>query len=112
MIIATRTLYVRDAGGETPVTVSMTGPMPRPEFEDYSCSFRIVWPGHVSEMDISGADAFQALALTLKSIGTMLYTSSYHRDGVPFADYCASGYGFPVHSNVRDMLVGEDAVYQ
>lgn len=111
MIIATRTLYIRDASGETPVTVTMTGPIPDPKFGGYLCTFRIVWPEHVSEMDISGADEFQALNITMKTIGTILYTSVYHQEGVLFADYCVSGYGFPVYSNIRDLLVGEDAEF-
>jgi hypothetical protein len=111
MIIATRTLYIRDASGETPVTVTMTAPFPHPKYESCLCTIRIVWPDYVSEMNIDGADAFQALDYAQKAIGAILYSSSYHRDGVLFADYRRGGYGFPVTPNIRDVLVGEDAVF-
>jgi hypothetical protein len=111
MIIATRTLYIRDASGETPVTVTMTAPFPHPEFEACLCAIRIVWPDYVSEMDIAGGDAFQALDHAQKAIGAILYSSSYHQEGVLFADYRKGGYGFPVTANIRNVLVGDDALY-
>ena len=41
-------------------------------------------------------------------IGITLYTSSYHRLVQIFFEMEGSGYGFPVPTNARDMLIGDD----
>ncbi len=55
-----------------------------------------------------GVDSVQALELALQMIGITLYTSSYHRLGQIFFEMEGSGYGFPVPTNARDMLIGDD----
>lgn len=58
-----------------------------------------------------GVDAIQALTITLGVIDAELYSSSYHKSGNLFWDKPGNGYGFPVVSSLRDLLVGEDAIY-
>jgi hypothetical protein len=50
----------------------------------------------------------QAVLLALQMIGTVLYTSDYHKSGKLFWEKPGDGYGFPVPSNLQDMLIGED----
>lgn len=72
----------------------------------------IDWPDGLKGMRGYGVDAMQALILALSLIGTHLYTSGYHEDGVLTWEAAGQpGYGFPVPSGLRDMLVGDDAKY-
>ena len=76
-----------------------------------SCIFEIGWPGRLKQMTAYGVDSVQAIELTLQLIGISLYTSSYHQAGQLFCDGMTGGYGFPVPTNARDMLIGEDAMF-
>ena len=55
-----------------------------------------------------GVDGVQALRLTLEMIGAELYSSPYHATGQLYFEKPGDGYGFPVPSNLRDLLIGQD----
>ena len=50
----------------------------------------------------------QALELAMKMIGVSLYTSDAHESGRLMWEKAGGGYGFPVTSNLRDLVIGED----
>jgi hypothetical protein len=52
----------------------------------------------------------QAVLLALQMIGAVLYTSDYHKSGKLFWEKPGRGYGFPVPSNLQDMLIGDDKI--
>lgn len=84
-----------------------------PEKQDnaWSCRYEIDWPEGTQIMNSWGADAVQALVLALQMIGADIYSSSYHKTGKLMIDAPDKGYGFPVPSSLRDMLVGDDKLY-
>ena len=44
-------------------------------------------------------------------IGADLYSSSYRKSGRLMFDDTRSGYGFPVASSIRDLLIGDGRKY-
>ena len=58
-----------------------------------------------------GAEAIQAICLTLEKIGIELYTSAYHEAGELVWTELGKGYGFPVPGNARHLLVGGDRYF-
>ena len=56
-------------------------------------------------------DSVQALLLALQAIGAELYRSEHHLSGRLLWEKEGGGYGFPVPRNIRDLLVGDDAIY-
>jgi hypothetical protein len=42
-------------------------------------------------------------------IGADIYTSNYHKAGLLYWEKQGDGYGFPVVSTLRGVLIGEDA---
>jgi hypothetical protein len=53
----------------------------------------------------------QALVHALQIIGAEIYSSNYHKSGRLFVERPGDGYGFPVMSGLRDLLIGEDKKY-
>ncbi len=110
MIIAERVLHVELPDGTVPVPVRLY--QPRKDQLSYLCRIEIDWPDGRYEMETGGIDAMQALELAMKTIGAVLYTSTYHKQGRLFWDEPGTGYGFPVTRTIRDLLIGDDAEYQ
>jgi len=79
--------------------------------EAWTCQLEIVWPDEIWKNKAAGADAIQALRLALEMIGVELYFSRHHKSGNLHWEGAAGGYGFPVPHNARQMLVGEDAIF-
>jgi hypothetical protein len=44
-------------------------------------------------------------------IGTEFYSCSYHKAGRLSFDEPGQGYGFPMASSIRDLLIGDDRKY-
>jgi hypothetical protein len=107
MIIATRQLKVRTSSGDTNVEIRLF----KPTNEDgmWVCNYEIDWPGGTKKSFAAGADAIQAIFLALQKVGIQLYTSDYHRSGGLYWSGSGGGYGFPVGSSLRDLLVGDDS---
>lgn len=110
--IATRLLRVIVDGRATDVPVRLYAPVEEGPRIWYAWT-EIDWPDGLHGIRAYGVDAMQALILALNMIGIHLYTSGYHEDGVLSwaAPGDGRGYGFPVPSGIRDLLVGDDAKY-
>lgn len=106
MLIAERTLKIRDLAEEVEVPISIY--VPREIGETWSCKFTIEWPDGEIQMDAHGSDSVQAIELAFKMIGAFLYASDHHASGKLMWLEPGQGYGFPVANNLRDMLIGED----
>jgi hypothetical protein len=50
----------------------------------------------------------QALELTLRIIGAQIYASDHHASGNLMWLAPGDGYGFPVTTGIRDLLIGND----
>jgi hypothetical protein len=105
-VIATRILTLDANAGKVEIPIRVFAP----ELGDnvWMCRFDIDWPEGKLERWAAGVDAVQALLQALQIIGVILYTSKHHRSGRLMWYEAGTGYGFPVTSNVRDMLIGDD----
>jgi hypothetical protein len=110
MLIASRMLKLRKGRDEIPIEICIFAPR-KAESGSWFCRYEIDWPDENHQMDVGGADSVQALVLALQTIGAEIYTSNYHKAGALFVEHDRKGYGFPVMSNLRDLLVGDDAKY-
>jgi Domain of unknown function (DUF6968) len=106
MPIATRTLAVESEGRQVALEIRLF--KPEPDDEASSCRYEIDWPSGTKSKRAVGVDDIQAILLALQLIGSELYTSEYHKNGQLVWLAAESGYGFPVPSTARDLLVGED----
>ncbi|WP_374383116.1 hypothetical protein [Dongia sp.] len=106
MLIAARKLAVRSEGLELTLEVRLFKPVS--EDGAWSCQYEIDWPDGTKKGRAVGVDGIQAILVTLQKIGILLYTSKYHENAQLVWPAAESGYGFPVPSNTRDLLMGED----
>ena len=79
VIVATRALSL---AGKPRVTVVLGKPEPFPDHTGFYRPFRITGLGSDSIRYAGGEDAVQALTLTLRMIGSLLYTSSEAKTGL------------------------------
>jgi Domain of unknown function (DUF6968) len=110
MMIASRTLTLRDGDRTVEIPISIFAP----ECEKpgaWRCRYDIRWPEGPRSYEGWGVDAVQAFTITLGMIGAEIYSSSYHRSGDLFWTEPGNGYGFPVPPTYRDLLHGDDAKY-
>ena len=110
MIVATRTLKLRQVGGDVDVPVTIFAPE-EDAVRGWGCRFEIGWPDGVRSLTARGIDSMQALEIALRLIGAQLYTSAHHEAGALMFDKSGAGYGFPVPQTLRDLLIGDDAKY-
>jgi hypothetical protein len=106
VVIALRHLIVRRPSGDTEVPVRLF--QPEEDNGAWICRYEIEWPSRKQSGFGAGVDSIQALILALKNIGAEIYTSSYHQSKSLKWIEPDQGYGFPVCSNVRDLLKGDD----
>jgi len=109
MIIANRSLKVRQGQNDTDVAVRIFAP--QLSQGSWSCNYEIDWPEGTRKGAAHGLDSVQALLLALKMIGAEIYTSDYHKAKNLVWEEPGQGYGFPVSQNIRDLLEGDDANY-
>jgi hypothetical protein len=107
--IATRILSVRQGDQDTRVSIRIFAP--EASKQNWSCRYEIAWPDGTRKMAAGGVDSVQALRLALQMIGAEIYTSEYHKSGNLIWHETGRGYGFPVASNLRDLLQGDDAKF-
>lgn len=107
MIVASRSLKLRQDGGVIAVAVRIFAPQPNKDY--WSCACEIDWPEGTRKFAANGFNSMQALLLALKMVGAEIYTSNYHKSGNLMWDEPGQGYGFPVTQNIRDFLEGDDA---
>ncbi|WP_439498740.1 DUF6968 family protein [Bosea sp. (in: a-proteobacteria)] len=108
MAVLERLLTYASSEGDAQVRIVVESPQ-KGEV-DWSCAYKIDWPGEARLGFGYGIDSTQAMLLALRAIGTDLYTSDYHRSGRLRWEKPGRGYGFPVPRTIRDLLIGEDAV--
>lgn len=108
MLVVTHELFLKSQPADVRMEVRLYQPI---QFDrNWGCRYEIDWPEGARKRMAYGLDALQALVLSLQMIGSELYTSTYHADGLLRASGQEAGYGFPVPPILRDMLVGEDAL--
>ena len=110
MIIAQRKLkIVAGPHAGTPVVVSVH--LPQQLEGHWSCAYEIGWPKRPRRSVSGGIDAVQALISAMQKIGIELYTSTFHATNALVFDGPGMGYGFPVPKPMRDVLVGDDKLF-
>lgn len=110
MLMARRLLKLNGTTGQTEVPVRLFVPTQH-ESGAWLCPYEIGWPHRTWKSAGWGVDAVQAVLLTFQKVGVEIYTSEYHKSGRLIWEQPGKGYGFPVPHNVRDLLIGDDAVF-
>ena len=107
MLIAQRLLIISSPSGDIEVPVRLF----QPEEDDgmWICPYEIDWPSERRAYFAAGVDGMQALILALRTISVEIYTSEYHEAGTLTWFEPGRGYGFPITSSLRDLLIGDDA---
>lgn len=105
-VIATRKFHRLDGGAE--VTVELHRPIFVTEGE-YRCAYGIfgLTPKPLTGAT-SGIDAFQAILLTIRTIGTAIYTSEEAKSGTLFWLEPGGGFGLPLPNSLLDLYQGDD----
>lgn len=108
MVIVSHQLFCKMQSGEFEMPIRIHRPIA--DGSAWSCTYEIKWPEGLVQRRAHGGDELQALIMALKMIGADIYTSEYHKEGRLRAYEKEKGYGFPVPTSLRDMLVGADAI--
>lgn len=101
-VMARRDLTLTEKGV---VSVIVGKPESFPDGNGYYCPYQILGMGDEAVRYAGGEDTVQALILTLKKIGTVLYTSSEAKAGLLSweAGPAPGDLGFPVPDSIRDL---------
>jgi hypothetical protein len=108
MIIVSHQIFLKTDGGE--IVIGIEVHKPEPGDRCWTCRYEINWPEGRAARNAFGLDALQSLILALQMIGAEIYASAYHQKDRLHAYEKEQGYGFPIPSSLRDMLIGADAV--
>jgi hypothetical protein len=106
MMIATRALKLQSSGREIEIPIRLFAPQQGDN--GWFCWYEIDWPENKRVRNAWGVDSVQAIVIALQMVGTDIYTSNYHKSGNLMFEGPSRGYGFPVPSNLRDLLIGDD----
>ena len=106
MIIARRTLTLRQNGEDRPVEVTLAAP--RFETGCWRCAYQIGWPDGPRSYFGHGADSMQALVIAMQMLSAELYTSAPSRAGELFFETPGAGFAIPAQPSIRDLLTDED----
>jgi hypothetical protein len=93
MIIARRTLTLRQQGQNHPVEVTLAAP--RFETGCWLYCYEIHWPSGPRRFYGAGADSTQALVIAMQMVSAELYTSAPGKAGELFFETPGTGVGFP-----------------
>jgi hypothetical protein len=106
VLIAQRLLVLTTPSGDVQVPVRLF----QPEQKDgmWICGYEIDWRHGTKSHFGAGIDAMQALVLATRTVGAEIYASDYHKSGSLRWFKANQGYGFPVPTSFRDMLIGDD----
>ncbi len=107
MIIARRTLTLRQQGQDHPVEVTLAAP--RFETGCWLCHYEIHWPSGPRRYFAAGADSMQALILAMQMVSAELHTSAAGKAGELFFDTPGAGFSIPTLPSMLDLLTEEDA---
>lgn len=110
MEIASRALTLQNGIEKIAIPVRIYAPQQR-EARAWSCRYEIGWPEGKESREVWGIDSVQAILIALQAAGADIYTSAYHKSGNLQFEAPARGYGFPVPSSLRDLLVGDDTKF-
>lgn len=110
MVIASRLLKFRGSKGEIEIPIRLFAPE-KTDGGTWSCRYEVDWPHGQWVHAAQGSDSVQAILLALQMLGGEIYASEYHKSGKLVLDGPGRGYGFPVASSLRDLLIGDDAKY-
>jgi hypothetical protein len=106
MVIAARILTLRQDSRDIEIPIRIFAPVK--DGASWSCKFDVGWPEETWAMAAGGADSIQALQIAMQLIGAQIYASDHHAAGKLMWLEPGRGYGFPVPSGIRDLLVGND----
>ena len=109
MFIAKRTLTAQLPDGTKQLLIGLYAP--RNADGVSICEYVLEWPEGKRQSFGAGVDLVQALHSALQKIGLEIYTSAYHGSGILSWEQPGQGYGFPIPRNGRDLLVGEDKIF-
>ena len=110
MIIAQRILKFV-AGPHAGKTVRISVHLPKQDGNGWSCGYDIDWPDRSRQSEAAGIDAIQALNIAMQKVGVELYTSQHHAQRSIEFEGPGKGYGFPVPRSMRDVLIGDDKLF-
>ena len=106
MIIGSRTLTVETEDGPKAFEVRLYDPQPWDSL--YRCDYEIDWPEGTARSWAAGNDGLHAIFLAMQKIAQDLYMSRYHAERSMSWKKPWVGYGFPMPTNGRDLLIGDD----
>ena len=106
MVILNRILRLTRDGREFEVPIRIH--LPIDKTDHWECEYEIGWPGAEKTSKAGGIDSVQALMCATQKIGIDLYASDAHHSGNLKWERPGGGYGFPLHSAVRDLYEGDD----
>lgn len=109
MLIAER--HLRLGAGENTINIPICIFSPEKIDDMDVCRYTIGWPNGERKSYAAGVDSVQAMQLVLQKIGIEIYSSPYHKSSLLYWEAPGQGYGFPVQKNSRDLLVGDDKVF-
>ena len=107
MLIASRSLKLKTTAQVVDIGIRLFAPVQASD-GSWLCRYEIDWPEGMLVMEVAGIDAMQAIVVALQMIGSEIYTSNYHKAGQLSWDSHTRGYGFPIASSLRDLMVGDD----
>ena len=110
MIIATRTLVVREDGQDKPVQIRLLQPE-QVGVHSWDCRYEIDWPNHKISSFAGGNDGLAAIFAAIEKIGMEVYMSRYHHERTMWWLKPWEGYGLPLPKGARDDLIGDDQRY-
>jgi len=106
MIILNRILKYEVDGHDMDVPINIHQPVDK--HDCWQCDYEIDWPDASRKSKAYGVDSVQSLLLAMQIIGAELYASEAHRSGKLKWDRPGGGYGFPLHTRLRDLGEGDD----
>ena len=107
MIIARRTLTLRQQGQNHPVEVTLAAP--RFETGCWLYCYEIHWPSGPRRFFGAGADSMQALVIAMQMVSAELHTSAPGKAGELFLETPGTGFSIPTLPSMRDLMTEEDA---
>lgn len=106
MVILNRILKLDTDGREVDVPIRIY--LPTNTEDHWQCEYEIGWPNEPRRRKAFGIGSVQALLIAMQHIGAEIYSSEAHRSGRLMWHRRGGGYGFPVHSGLRDLHEGDD----
>jgi len=107
MICSRRLVRQDPSQGDVVVLIDLHHPQARDGV--WSCNVvvqNLTHVGSVKELEVFGADSFQAILLGMQTAAAVVYTSEAHRARRLRAEDGGPGYGLPLSSTLLDLTQG------